>query len=342
MNKRLLRFGVLALACAGLLLLGGCAAIYRPTGVVLTHYAQDEVVPYTLTTSDTTLTACGTGRGMQQLIASFGRVIKRPHKDVMNTELLSAYCSEAKAYSAHLRYLRALHQGNADEAQDAHIVEQRLERVTAQRRYDAYHDLVKAYGKLGTKNCPTFDYPIDAAQYLIGLLTSVQAVLSDIQAGGAVGVPKNIAREAADSSHCLNNKKWWGVPMAMRATVWTSVPGSTPKGKNPWKVLQHAVAMGKQSGMPLAATFYAIAAQNQGDTKKEEKAIKDFVAIEKENKVPKHYKLLAAIGRVQVQELSDVIWTQKTGSRTPYQGLGTFPGQGGGKKSSVNVNQFLK
>lgn len=350
MKRRiLLRGALVAFICSGLLLVGGCAPIYRPTGVVLTHYAQDEAVPYALTSSDTKLTACGTGRGLQQLLGSFSRVLKRAHKDMMNVELLSAFCSESKAYSAQLRYLRALHAGRADEAQDAHIVQQRYERLTAERRYAAYHDFVAAFGKLGTGNCPDLkrklfsSMNLDGAQYLVGLITSVQAILSDIQAGGAVGVPKNIARNAAKSSKCLNDKTWWGVPMALRATVWTSVPGSTPSGRNPWKTLQRAVAIGKKTGMPLAATLYALAAQNQGDTKREEQAIKDFVSIEKENKVPKKYKLLAAIGRYQVLQLSDMIWTNKTGSRTPYQGLGTFPGSNKSESnSSVNVNQYLQ
>lgn len=340
MRINILRFSVLSLAMAGLLSLSGCAAVYRPTGVVLAHYAQDELIPYSLESTDARLAACGTGPGLQQLVGSFGRLIKRPHREVMSAELLSALCSEAKANEAHLLYLRSLHAGNADRAQDANIVDQRLSKVTAERRFAAYHDLIAAYGPLG-EDCPSFEYPIDAAQYMIGLLTSVQALLSDTRAGGAVGVPKDVARKAAVSSRCLDNEKWWGVPLALRATVWTSVPGSTPEGKDPWKAMQKAVSLGRQSGMPLAATFYAIAAANQGDTKKEKKAIKAFVSIASENKVPKKYALLAAVGELQVLELSDELWTQKTGRRTPYQGLGSFPGEKQ-KQESIDVNQFLQ
>lgn len=342
MRKEYSRWSVLFLVIAGSMLLGGCAGIYRPTGVVLTHYAQDEVVPYALTTTDTNLTTCGTGLGLQQLLASFGRVIDRPHRDVMAAELLSAYCSEAHAYSAHLRYLRALNAGNASAARDARIVSQRAQKVTALRRLAAYHDFVAAYGKLGTSECPDFEYPIDAAQYLAGLLTSVQALLSDIRSGGVVGVPQDVALKSARSSQCLDNRKWWGVPLALRAVVWTSVPGSAPEGTNPSDAFQRAAAIGTEKGMPLAAAFWALGAYNQGNTQAEKQAISEFARIMDANNVPEDYAFLAGVGRVETLQLSDQIWTKKTGHRTPTGKLGTFPGeQSQNGSNGVNVNQFL-
>lgn len=342
MLTALFRRNLLFLALLSPLFLGGCALIYRPVGVVLTHYAQDEVVPYALSTSDISMAACGSGQGLQQLLASFQRLITRPHLDLMDTGMLAAYCSEAKADSAHLRYMRAIYAGNAAQAKDAHIVEQRWQRVTAERRYQAYKDFVAAYGPIGVKGdkCPAFEYKIDAAQYLGGLIVSVQAVLSDIDSGSAVGVPQNIPAEVAVSSTCLNNREWWGVPEAIRAVVWTTVPGTAPTGIDPWAAMQQAVSLGKKTGMPLAATLYAIAAYGAGDHDKEEDAIRQFVAIEGQNKIPKKYKILAAIGRFETVLLSDEIWTKATGSRTPYQGLGTFPDDKA-KQPSVNVNGLL-
>ncbi|MDN5844620.1 MAG: hypothetical protein L0H54_14390, partial [Alcaligenaceae bacterium] len=174
-------------------------------------------------------------------------------------------------------------------------------------------------------DCPGFEYPIDAAQYLAGLITSVQALLSDIQAGTVVGVPQDIPAKVAISSTCLSNKKWWGVPQAIRGVVWATVPGTVPHGKDPWVALHQAVQLGKASGMPLAATLEAIAAYGFGDHDKEEQALRDVKAILKENKVPKAYAMLAAIGRYEALNLSDQIWMKATGHRTPYQAFGTFP-----------------
>lgn len=315
------------LALAAPLLLGGCATIYRPVGVVLTDYAQDEVVPLALASDDISLTTCGTGLGLHQLLASFGNVIRRPHLDLMDTELLSAYCSEANANEAHLDYMKAVYAGNAPQAKDAHVVEQRWQKVTATRRYDAYKDFVAAYGPVGVSgsDCPGFEYDVEAAQYLAGLITSVQALLSDIQAGSVVGVPQDIAVKVAKSSACLDNNKWWGVPQAIRGVVWATVPGSAPAGEDAWTTLAQADAIGKQTGMPLAATLYAIAAYGASDQAKEEQAIREFVEIQKQNQIPRKYALLAAIGTFETQQLSDQIWIRATGSRTPYEQLGTFP-----------------
>ncbi|HEU0195875.1 MAG TPA: hypothetical protein VFQ88_01495 [Nevskiaceae bacterium] len=333
--SRLRRAASLVLMVAPLLVLGGCAAIYRPTGVVLTHYAQDEVVPYALSTSDMDLATCGSGMGLQQLLASFGRVITRPHLDLLDVELLTSYCSQMKADQAHLKYLQAIFLGNAKLATDAHIVEQRWQRVTAERRYAAYHDFVAAYGPIGVTGdkCPGFEYPIDAAQYMAGLIVSVEAVLSDIQAGSVVGVPQNIPAQVALSSTCLNNKLWWGVPQAIRGVVWSTVPGTTPQGQDPWVNLHQAVQIGKKAGMPLAATLEAMAAYGSGNVKKEEGALRDVKSIMDEKKVPKGYAMLAAIGQYEAMRMSDDLWMKATGHRTPYQQFGTFPGEE--KKSTV-------
>lgn len=316
-----------ALLLAPLLVLGGCATVYRPTGFILNHYAQDEVVPYALAASDMPMTTCGSGLALDQLLGSFGRIMTRPHLNMMGVGMLAAFCSEAKANDAHMRYMQAIFLGNAKLASDQHIVEQRWQKVTAERRYQAYKDFVAVYGPIGVKgdDCPGFEYPIDAAQYLAGLITSVQALLSDIQAGTVVGVPQDIPAKVAVSATCLDNEQWWGVPQAIRGVVWATVPGTVPHGKDPWVTLHQAVQIGKKTGMPLAATLEAIAAYGFGNHAKEEQALRDVHTILQEKKVPKDYKMLAAIGRYEAIVLSDQIWMKATGHRTPYQAFGTFP-----------------
>jgi hypothetical protein len=244
----------------------------------------------------------------------------------MDTEVLAGNCTQARANEAHLMYLQALYDGKLDHAKDFHIIEQRLQRLTAQRRYAAYRDFVAAYGNFGDASaCPQFRNQNDQIQYLIGLVTSVQALLNDIQAGSVVGVPQDVANEAARSSTCLDNTVWWGMPEAIRAAAWMSVPGSAPAGQDPQAVMDHAVSVAGRSGMPLAATFAVIGAYDRGDVTHEQQAIRQFVAIDKEDKVPKEYTLLALMGRLETTYYSDQIWMKSTGARTPYEGLGRFP-----------------
>jgi hypothetical protein len=323
-----------AVVAAGGVALSGCSAVYPPVGIVLTNYASDRVVPEVLASDDVDMSTCGTGSALDQLMESFQKVVNRPHVVLMDTELLGGYCAEARANEAHLMYLQALHDGQADHARDFHILEQRLQKLTAQRRYAAYKDFVAAYSHFGdAKSCPHFWSEQDQAQYMIGLLTSIQALLSDIQAGSAVGVPQDVVVKAARSSMCLNNEKWWGMPEAIRAAAWLSVPGSAPDGVDPQAVMDHAVEVANKAGMPLPATFAAIAAYGRGDGAREEAAIRSFVAIDNQHRTPKKYVLLTELGRVEALNYSDQIWMQATGARTPYEGLGRFPNDSANKAS---------
>ncbi|WP_179403605.1 hypothetical protein [Burkholderia guangdongensis] len=331
-----------AMVLVGGVALSGCSVIYPPVGATLTHYANDHVVPEVLASNDVDISTCGTGAGLHQLLESFERVVHRPHIAMMDTELLSGYCAQARANEAHLMYLQALHDGQANRAKDFHIVEQRLQKLTAQRRYAAYHDFVAAYDHFGDAHaCPRFRNDQDQAEYLVGLITTVQALLSDIQAGSVVGVPQDVANRAARSSACLDNAKWWGMPEAIRAAAWMSVPGTAPAGTDPQTVMDHAVETATPSGMPLAATFAAIAAYGHGDTAREQEAIRQFVAIDQQNKVPKKYALLGEIGRLEATYYSDQIWMKATGARTPYEGLGRFPNDSASGKAD-DTGDLLK
>src|SRR5699024_8894968 len=137
---------LLALFAASLIL-SGCGLIYKPTGAILKHYSQDEVLPYSLGSGDLNKTACGTGRALGELMGSFGRVIARPAQTMISVNTLAAMCAEAKAQRAHLHMLRAMRQGDIDAARDARIGSQRLQRRTALRRYQVYKDTVIAYGE---------------------------------------------------------------------------------------------------------------------------------------------------------------------------------------------------
>ncbi|GAB3675271.1 hypothetical protein [Salinisphaera aquimarina] len=318
--------------------LSGCGLIYKPTGQVLAHYSQDEVVPYVLGSGDLDLSTCGTGMGQGQLLSSFSRVISRPSKVLLTTSLLAGLCSEAAAQEADLRFQRALRAGDTATARDARTEAQRLYRRTALRRLQAYNDTVSAFGELGDDKCPSLGSDAEEVEHLGGTLTSVQALLSDIQASSSVGVPQDVAAKAGRETQCMDNEKLWGVPNALQAVVWLSVPGTAPEGVDPWTQLKEAADYGASKGMPLAAMLYAVAGYGQSDEAREKEGIRQVAKIYSDGVEPKDYLMLGEVAYSQALFLSDRIWTRETGKRTPFLALGDFPGDDSGSSSDADFD----
>ena len=349
MNTKTARQIVLGTASAGLaaVLLSGCGLIYKPVGHTLNHYSLDEAVPYALSSGDLDKTTCGTGLALSQLMGSFSRVISRPSRTLLSTNLLAAMCSEAQAQDAHLLVLRALHNGETDTARDDRIIAQRWERITALRRYQVYRDTVDAYGEFGGQSCPDLSNEmgtdLDELQFMTGVLTSVQGLLSDIRANSSVGIPQNVAAEAGRAVSCLDNRKWWGLPEALEAVVWLSVPGNQPDGADPWGQLERSVAIGREQGMALPAMLYAIAAYGQSDTAREKQAIKAMAEIYNQNDTAGRFQILNEVAYSQAQYLSDRIWMEAEGHRTPLIALGSFPGDSSGASDDdFDAGSFLE
>lgn len=333
------------IALAGASLLTGCGLIYKPVGHTLNHYSLDEVLPYALSSGDLDKSACGTGLGLAQLSGSFSRVINRPARLLVMVNTTAAYCAEAKAQQYHLRVKRNLHNDRAEVARDNRIAAQRWERTTALRRYQVFKDTETAYGKVGDGQCPDLTNEmgtnLDKLTFLTGVLTGVQGLLNDIQANSSVGIPQDIAARAGRASRCLDNREWWGVPDALQAVVWLSVPGNAPDGAEPWQQLQQSAAIGQQAGIALSPMLYAIAAYGQSDEGREKKAIKQVAATYNSDNVPGRYLLLNQIAYREAQYLSDQIWMAATGHRTPLMALGTFPGDNSPSNSDFDAGDLL-
>lgn len=312
------------LAAAGLVL-GGCAPVYSTTGVLLSDYAEDNVVPHVQSTSDTDMAACGTGTGMNQFLASFGRVMHDPDYVMFYTDLLAGYCATFHAADENLRYLRASQAGRVNEAADARIAEKRWHALAARRRHSAFQHLTSAYGRLGG-DCPDLDTEADQVTYLIGLVVGLQAMQSDARSGLQVGIPRDIARGAAEASQCLDNERWWGAPAAVRATVWTLVPGSRPEDRDIWATYRASARQARDSGMRLALALYVNGADNAGKTNEIKNAIREAAAIGGD-RAPEPYVLVDRLAATEIQHLSDQIWTREAGKRTPVGALGDFPGE---------------
>jgi hypothetical protein len=295
--------------------------IYKTTGDILINYGQDDMLPYVMTWDDVPM-GCAMGQSMTPLLMSFESVGSDPDKLATLVFTTAASCSDENSLQAQLRYLRDLKAGNVSDAQDARIVQKRWAAISAKRQLIAYDRTIKAFGKVKDGECPKLKTDFDQLVWMVGMVSGLQALLNDTTADGSVGVPRNIAADAAQGSNCLDNTKWWGVPEGIRGAVWNMLPMLAPQGTDSWKMLDDAAQLGFKSGVRLGSAMYAMAAYSKGDDKRLKQAIRDFVAHDKN--INPDYRMLDAMAVSIIQGLSDRLWTKATGKRTPFGGLGTF------------------
>ncbi len=309
--------GVAALAVA----MQGCGMIYKTTGDVLVSYGKSAMMPYVMTQGDVGM-ACALGLATTPLLMSFQTVGSEPKQLAPMVYTTAATCSDTKKLEAQLHYMRAIRAGNVSAAQDARIMQKRWAAVSAKRQLIAYNSMLDVYGPMKNGQCPELEDDFDQLVWLIGNLSGLQALLNDTTAGGAVGVPRNIAANAADAATCVDSAKWWGVPKGMQASVWVMLPMLAPEGATPWKMLQQSAQIGFSKGVRLSSALYAMAAYSKGDDKRLKQAIRDFAA--NSDHVNPSYRQIDAIAKSMILGLSDRLWTKATGKRTPYGELGTF------------------
>lgn len=327
-HKRLQKhFKVAVILSSITLMLPGCSVvkhmIYKTTGDVMQNMAKDVTIPYTLSTSDLTV-GCTMSEALSPLLLSFGRVTTAPDQIAVMMYVSEGTCEETRALEQELRYQRAIRHQLPDDAEDALISEKRHLSLAATRQYSAWKRLTEYYGEPGGKECPELDSDFDQFIYLIGLLSGIQALNNDIQAEGAVGVPQDIGSKVERGASCLDDNKWWGVPMAMKATIWAMLPGATPKGENPWQRLDASSAKGDKARVRLADVLHVIAAYTKGDMATVKRVIKKHVEEIKKHPSNPEYRLIDKMATYNLLVLSDKLWTEHTGHRTPFGGLGTF------------------
>lgn len=302
--------------------ISGCS-LTQMTGNMMTEYTVEHMTPYMMGSEDLEM-ACETGVSMGQVLMSFSRVVSTPHIAAVGVYATAGSCSDEAAWREELRQLRALRAGNAAEAMDARITEKRAHLTSARRYYAAYQHLVKGLREPG-KRCPEFLNLHEETTWMLGLVSGLQAALHDRAASGAVGIPLDLPSKIARGTQCLNNEKWWGVPAALRAAVWTSVPGTLPEGEDPWKTLAQSRAMGEKAGVRLASAIAAQATASAGKREELEVIVKAFGASKKATPAAAEWRLIDAIATRQIEAISDRLWTEDKGHRTPFGGLGTFP-----------------
>ncbi|MDF1782268.1 MAG: hypothetical protein P1U67_13320 [Alcanivoracaceae bacterium] len=315
--------------------LQGCGMIYKTTGDVLVSFGRAEMVPYMMSDDDSRI-ACAAGEAQTPLLLSFQRVGSHPDKLAVLLYVTAASCTDALAAEEELRYLRAVKQGNVAEAQDARTAQKRYAAISARRQHESYRRMIAAYEPKG-EECPKLKSEFDQLVWLIGNLGGVQALINDGVADGTVGVPRDLAAKVERGVACLDNDQWWGAPRGIRASIWNLLPMLAPKNAKPWEELEMAAEKGAKAGVRLGSAMYALSAYSKGDNARLRTAIRGYAATDKVNA---DYQIIDIMAGTMVRTISDKIWTEATGKRTPLGGLGTF-WDDAKSTPSVNIDDLL-
>lgn len=323
LTKTLGRALVVSLALG---LVSGCSvvrnAMYKTTGDVMVGFAQEHQVPYLFGTDDVRMN-CAMSEALTPMLMSFSRVRATPDQIAIMVMSSAGMCAEGMAWEEELRYLRAVRSQDSAEAQDALISQKRFNILAAQRNYKAYQHLVTHFGEPGG-DCPSLSSDFDQLTYLFGLVAGLQALNNEITSTAGLGVPKNIAAKAERATSCLNDDQLWGVPLAVRSLIWSMLPGAEPQGESAEKRMEAAVKKAEKAGVRLAHVMQALAFYNKGDTEAVKNVIRQHVKSKERKPSNPEFRMLDELSTTMLTALSDRMWTEATGYRTPVGGLGTF------------------
>lgn len=340
--NRLTRFLALSGMALSAMTMTGCAVLQSGTAGVTLAIIEEGFTPPTFKLTDTDM-VCNFGLVNGPLVGAARAYYGDPSLLEANLYLTASLCSDAKTLEEELRYLRAVHEKRPDEAEDARIAQKRLLALSTRRQYTAFvrmrDKLEQKYFFQYGKTCPKFKRDFDELTYLNGTLAGLLAITNDFASQQSVGVPTDIAPLAEFAMTCINNDKWWGVPSAVRATIWSLLPGGS-EGKDVLGTFEKAMTRGERDGVRMAtvlATVSAVAGDQQDRVKV---LIKRFANVEK-FKRNQDYALIDAMAFVQIQNISDRMWTQAKGVRTPFNSLGKFWDDKTAASEAVNADDFL-
>ncbi len=308
-------------------LLSGCGVInnmmYKTTGDVMQGFSRQHTIPYLMESGDLAM-GCAMSEATAPLLMSFGRVTDEPDQLAVMLYLSAGGCAEDQGREHELAALAAMYERKGNAAEDAMIRQKRAYTLASKRYFKAWQHHNTYYGEPGTGECPDFDDDLDEFIYLAGLLSGLQALNAEIQSTSSIGVPKNIGSIVARASSCLENDKWWGAPMALKATVWAMIPGAQPEGEDAFERLAIADRKGEEAGVRLSHVFHAISATNKGDEAMVKSVVGRHAESLKEQPANEEWAFVDAMATNIIVSISDRLWVENTGHRTPLGQLGTF------------------
>jgi len=321
------------------LILSTCSLVHKNTGDVLIGFAEDETIPYVLASNDLDL-GCAMSKAFTPFILSFSRVTAPPNQLAIMLYLLTGSCSEVMAWEEELRHLRALYSKNILEAQDARITQKRFLNQAARRQLAGYDRLILAIAEPG-RECPVFDSDNAELYWLIGLLNGLQAMLNDLASEGSANVPLDIASKIGRGASCLNNEHWWGLPRAIQAAIWVAIPSNKPANVDPLKELEHSMQIGLQQGVLITQVLGAKIQMGLGHIDQVKAIIHRHKEASTQASVTSTLRLLNEFTTLQLQAISDRLWTEATGKRTPIARLGTFWDDPKEALDTINIDDML-
>jgi hypothetical protein len=342
MIPRMTRLLTATVVAASAMTMSGCALLQSGASGVTLNILEEGFTPPALKMSDADM-VCNFATVNAPLVGAARAFHGDPSLMEATLFTTASFCSDSNALTEELRYMRAVREKRPDEAQDARIAQKRLLALSTDRQYTAFKrmrdKLEQKYFFQYGKTCPKFKRDFDELTYLAGTLSGLLAITNDFSSQQSVGVPTDIAPQSEFAMTCLDNAKWWGVPQAVRAAVWSLLPGGS-EGKDVKGTFEKSMALGEAKGVRLSHVLAAVSATSADDTVAVRQTIKRFANVPN-FKPNAEYRIFDAMAKAQLQNISDRMWTQATGSRTPFNSLGKFwDDKAAG--SDVNTDDFLK
>lgn len=304
------------LMLAAVLALSGCSVQKMAAEAVL-DYTKTEAVPFLMAQSDLT-SACTMGQGLGPVVSSLSRIELKTEEVGIGTMMAAGMCAEMVQREAELEKMRALYENRTAAAQDALIREKLGHNLAAARMYTAYENALATYGDL-SEGCRKYETETEELLSLLGVASGALALLHDFNSEKVVGIPLDVPVKIEKAAQCFDDKKWWGMPTALRASIWLSIPGSGPEGVDPLTAMEEAAREGDKQGVALARAMLAMMATNVGNEEVKCRALAEASADGMKNE---QYALLNAYAFQMMTHQSDMVWTRAQGYRAPYMTLG--------------------
>lgn len=299
-----------------------CAKVIGNSTAGITN---DFVMPEVLGGSDVG-TACASGEALGSMVAGFSPYSKKAARSSILPQVSAGMCKEEEVWAAELRAERAYRDGDVQGYKDASIERQRHQLIAAKRYHIAFQRVEAYYGIPTPEDatCPKLKSENDQLQYMMGLSAGLLAVLHDIGADTLAGVPQDIPARVARGVDCLDDDQWWGVPMAMRASLWALLPDAEGAG-DPWEAFDQSWEKATAARVRLAGAFMVQSASVVGNEARLTAGIQAFAKERKTVAPDPKWAMLDRYAELMVRHESDRIWMDAEGHRTPMGQLGDLP-----------------
>lgn len=320
--------------------LTGCQNMVRDMAASsIVSFGNNHIQPWFMASTDTDI-MCAMGEGMVPMTFPLG-----PKIDPMipMVTLASGMCADERAKEEELRYIRAMRKNDVENAMDARTMQKRWSELAARRQYTGYQATVRYFGEPG-EECPSFADRNEQMSYMFGLFGAFQAFQTDVSIGGSAGVPLDTLPKAMKALDCINSDEFWGLPAAIQATmqiVKAKIGDDKADLADGYAKLAQAAAIGEEQGVRIVqmmeATLYAM----QGDEENTKNVIRKHVKTIQETPANPELRLLDEMSTRGIRLISDKLWTQHTGQRTPFNELGRFWDDSQQKSDAPDIDDLL-